>query len=106
MPEPMRCPVCKAENSQGPQCRRCKADLSLLFALEDQRRQAVEETRAHLGAGRFLAAGASAERAHALRADSHSGQLLALTALLAGDFASAWRHHGLSSNDPETPSSP
>ena len=30
----IRCPVCKAENSQGPTCRRCKADLSLLFRLE------------------------------------------------------------------------
>ena len=33
----LRCPVCKAENAQGPNCRRCKADLSLLFALEDRR---------------------------------------------------------------------
>ena len=30
----MRCPVCKAENEMTPQCRRCKADLSLLLALE------------------------------------------------------------------------
>ena len=45
----MHCPVCKADNSQGPQCRRCKADLSLLFALEEQRRRTLAEALcAHL----------------------------------------------------------
>ena len=37
----MKCPVCRAENDQGPQCRRCKADLALLFTLADQRRSAL-----------------------------------------------------------------
>ena len=27
----MRCPVCRADNTEGPQCRRCRADLSPLF---------------------------------------------------------------------------
>lgn len=26
------CPCCKAVNDAGPHCRRCRADLSLLFA--------------------------------------------------------------------------
>jgi hypothetical protein len=38
----MRCPVCRAEVEQGPQCRRCRADLSLLFALDRQRRRAQD----------------------------------------------------------------
>ena len=41
----LRCPVCKAENAQGPNCRRCKADLSMMFALEDQRAPVMEEAR-------------------------------------------------------------
>ena len=32
----MICPCCKANNDSGPACRRCKADLSLLFAFEKQ----------------------------------------------------------------------
>ncbi len=32
----MECPVCRAENPVGPDCRRCKADLSLLFQVEVQ----------------------------------------------------------------------
>ena len=48
----MRCPVCKAENAQGPACRRCKADLSLLFALEERRAWALAEARRLLAAGR------------------------------------------------------
>ena len=36
----MRCPVCKADNLETPQCRRCKADLSLLVAVERRRERA------------------------------------------------------------------
>ena len=42
----MRCPVCKAENADAPQCRRCKADLSLLVALEQRRAQALTSAAA------------------------------------------------------------
>lgn len=39
----MRCPVCKASVQQGPQCRRCKADLALLLEFRaQQQRRAVE----------------------------------------------------------------
>ena len=33
----IRCPLCKADNLEGPACRRCKADLSMLFRLEERR---------------------------------------------------------------------
>ena len=46
----LRCPVCKADNSAGRACRRCKADLSLLFALEEERSWQIAE------AGRCLTA--------------------------------------------------
>ena len=37
----MRCPVCRAEVEQGPNCRRCRADLAMLFTLEEQRARAL-----------------------------------------------------------------
>ncbi|HEY7314035.1 MAG TPA: hypothetical protein VH643_32090 [Gemmataceae bacterium] len=87
----MRCPVCKADNPQGPQCRRCKADLSLLFDLEEQRRQALAEARVSLRRGEWMEAMRQAETADWLRGDDESKQLAALAHLLEGDFAGAWR---------------
>lgn len=86
----MRCPVCKAENSQGPQCRRCKADLSLLFALEDQRARALAEARHCLRRGEWQAAIEHAKTAERLRGDEESKRLLAAVHLLGKDFAAAW----------------
>jgi hypothetical protein len=87
----MRCPVCKAENSQGPACRRCKADLSLLFALEGRRGRTLAEARAALAEGRWPEAHARAELADHLRSDEESLRLLAVAALLDRDFHQAWR---------------
>jgi hypothetical protein len=86
----MRCPVCKADNSQGPQCRRCKADLSLLFALEDQRRRTLAEARHCLRRGEWQAAVEHAETASWLRDDQDARQLAAVGHLLSRDFAGAW----------------
>lgn len=87
----MRCPVCKAENPQGPQCRRCKADLSLLFALEEQRQRALAEARNSLRCGQCQVAAEHAETANCLRSDDESRRLIALAHLLDRDFASAWQ---------------
>jgi hypothetical protein len=87
----MRCPVCKADNLQGPQCRRCKADLSLLFELEDQRRQALVEVQRCLHQGEWREATRQAETADWLRGDEETKRLAALAHLLEGDFAGAWR---------------
>jgi hypothetical protein len=87
----LRCPVCKAENTAGPACRRCKADLSLLFAVEEQRAWALAEARRCLFARRWRAARAHAQAAHELRRDDESGKLVAVTALLCRDFDAAWR---------------
>jgi len=100
----MRCPVCKAGN-QPPSppaapgggtlgvraCRRCKADLSLLFALEEQRQEAMHSARLALDEQRFGAAYDEATRADRLRSDEESKRLLAVTALFARDFHQAWR---------------
>ena len=89
----MRCPVCKADNLQGPQCRRCKADLSLLFELEEQRQRALAEARHRLRCGEWLQAARQAETANWLRGDDESKRLAALAHLLQGDFAEAWRYY-------------
>lgn len=89
----MRCPVCKADNSQGPPCRRCKADLSLLFALEDQRQRALSEAQRCLRRGEWQAAVERAETASWLRNDDESGRLMAMAHLFNKDFAAAWRSY-------------
>jgi hypothetical protein len=89
----MRCPVCKADNAQGPQCRRCKADLSLLFALEEQRRRELASARRSLIAGDWQAALDRAEEADWLRADEESWRLAALSHLLGRNFDAAWHSY-------------
>jgi hypothetical protein len=90
----MLCPVCKATNDSGPQCRRCRADLTLLFALEEQRRQTVAAAYRCLMEGRAPEAQRLAHRAGNLRGDDETRRLLALSCLLQRDFAGAWRYHG------------
>ncbi len=86
----MRCPVCKAENAQGPACRRCKADLSLLFALEKQRQRSLAAARMCLIQGDGRAALEHLEDADWLRGDDESMRLAALAQLLSRNFAAAW----------------
>ena len=86
----MRCPVCRAEVEQGPQCRRCRADLSLLFALEKQRQQVLTTAYRRLHQGRYQQALLLAEGAEALRRDEEARRLRALLYLLQRDFAKAW----------------
>jgi hypothetical protein len=89
----MRCPVCKADKVQPPQCRRCKADLSLLFALENQRRQTLAEARRCLRRGEVAEALGHVEKANWLREDEESRRLAALARLLERDFAEAWEYY-------------
>ncbi len=86
----MRCPVCKAENSQGPQCRRCKADLSLLLELEEQRQRMLVETQHCLRRGEWQTAQQYAQTINWLHRNEDSLQLAAVAHLLNRDFVSAW----------------
>jgi hypothetical protein len=86
----MRCPVCKADNAQGPQCRRCKADLAVLFDLEGARRARLDDARGHLAQGRWPEAAAAAAEADWMRRDAESRRLLAVARLLNRDCAGAW----------------
>lgn len=87
----MRCPVCKADNSQGSVCRRCKADLSLLWALEDQRQRILAAARHCLQCGDWQAALEHIEDADWLRGDEETRRLAAVAYLLGRDFAGAWQ---------------
>jgi hypothetical protein len=91
--EPIRCPVCRADNPEGPSCRRCRADLTLLFRLEGQRERALGQARRYALAGEGAETLREARRAHALRAGEDSRRLLALGHLLSRDFAEAWRRY-------------
>jgi hypothetical protein len=98
---PIRCPVCRADNAAGPACRRCRADLSLLFRLEGQRAAALDHARRHALAGDAGRVLREATRAHELRKGEDSRRLLALGHLLARDFAGAWRwYNGIKAGSP------
>jgi hypothetical protein len=84
------CPVCRAVNDAGPACRRCKADLSLCFAVEARRARALADAVREVAAGNLAAALAVAEEAHALRHGQDVRRLQALIHLRRRDFARAW----------------
>jgi hypothetical protein len=89
----MRCPVCRAAVANGPHCRRCRADLTLLFALEAQRQGALRDAYRALADADWRRLLGHAERAHILRQDEDTRRLLALGYLLCRDFASAWQFY-------------
>ena len=89
----MRCPVCKVENEQGPLCRRCKADLSLLFQVEKQRARHCSAARRFLRNGRWDEAIGQAAKADGLRHDDESLRLAAIGCLMARDFDGALRYY-------------
>ncbi len=97
----MRCPVCRAQVDEGPQCRRCRADLSLLFTLEEQRTRALAVAYQSMRRGRLSQALAIVEGVDALRSDDESKRLRALIHLLQRDFDRAWQGYaaGLQSCD-------
>ena len=89
----LRCPVCRAENATGPACRRCRADLSLLAAVEARRDFHLARARAALRKGDPDTATAELTRAEALNAGSDTRRLRAIKSLLKGDFATALTEH-------------
>jgi hypothetical protein len=87
---PLRCPACKADNAAGPACRRCKADLSMLFALEEQRAAQLAAVPQACAAGNFDEALHLASRANSTRPGPDSQHWVAVLSLLAGNFDEAW----------------
>lgn len=89
----MRCPVCRADNSTGPQCRRCRADLSLLFQLEEQRERLRAQANVYAARGDGCQVVAMADALDRLRHGEEVDRLRAIGALLQRDFAVAWQHY-------------
>jgi hypothetical protein len=89
----LRCPVCRAENAAGPLCRRCRADLSLLAAVEDRREAHLARARVALRDGRLDDARKELDRATELRAGPDVRRVRACLFLLAGDFPAALAEH-------------
>ncbi len=87
---PVPCPCCRVPNDAGPDCRRCKADLSLLFAVAQRRAALVAEAQSLAAEGKFADAVRSLEEAEALRSGDDVRQLRAAALLAAGEFAAAW----------------
>ena len=85
----MRCPVCRAENGRDETCRRCKADLALLVALEARRDRALADAAEAVSRGDGAGARDAARAAHALRADKDSARALAAAYLASRQFAEA-----------------
>ena len=90
---PLTCPVCGAVNETGPACRRCRADLTLCFAVEARREQALAGARDAAAEGRVKDAIDFAEAAANLRRAPDAAELLATMHLLAGDYEAALRFH-------------
>ena len=88
---PVPCPCCKAANDTGPACRRCKADLSLLFAVDAEQAALVAAARRHAAQGRYPEALAALDRAAQLRATPDVLRLRAAALVLAGRFPAALR---------------
>jgi hypothetical protein len=89
----MRCPVCKAENDKGPQCRRCRADLSLLFTLEEERSRLMEEATHCARARRWQETIALATQAEKLRRAEDARRLRVLGHLMERNFPAAWEDY-------------
>lgn len=85
----IRCPVCRADNSTPPSCRRCKADLSLVWSVEQQREQHLLNCRKAIAAAEYDVALHEMETARALRDGEDLVRLKACVMLLAGDWPSA-----------------
>ncbi len=84
------CPCCRASNDVGPTCRRCRADLSLLFTLDARRDVLISEAR-RLAADSPRQALGYVEQAEALRPAPELRRMRAALLVLAGDFAAAVR---------------
>ncbi|MCZ2340357.1 MAG: hypothetical protein LC104_01010 [Bacteroidales bacterium] len=94
------CPCCRATNTAGPACRRCKADLSLLFDAEQHRAQLMHTACQAWKSGDLSAAHAAALAADQLRHGSDARQLLAVIALRNRDFPAAWAWYSAVSPTP------
>jgi hypothetical protein len=85
----VRCPTCRAQQVWSDTCRRCKCDLRLLYTAELSYRNSRVRCLNALHAGRADAAAVDAQTCLRIRPDEESRKLLAVCALLDGDWPTA-----------------
>jgi len=84
----LTCPCCRASNETAT-CRRCRADLSLLSAVEARRAFHLATAKRFAADGRAGEALTHVARAAELRPAADLAQLRAALLLLRGDYAGA-----------------
>ena len=88
----MTCPVCRAANDDAATtCRRCKADLTLVVAVEARRARLLSAAQSSLASGEFDAVLRHLVSAEAVRGGAEVERLKAAAHLANRDFAAAWR---------------
>jgi hypothetical protein len=85
----LACPVCRAGNAVGPQCRRCRADLGLLFDLQKDRGLLLAQARQAMHQGAWPQALDRIRAAETLCAGD-AKRWEAVCQLLQGNFPAAW----------------
>jgi hypothetical protein len=98
----LRCPVCNAENTSGPACRRCKADLSLLWHLEQQRATHLIDCHFALQEDRLDDALEAIQQASSIRDGDDLSRLRACVHLLAENFDGAYSEYLIASGKSST----
>ncbi|HEY2252392.1 MAG TPA: hypothetical protein VGH74_15065 [Planctomycetaceae bacterium] len=88
-PASLRCPTCRAQQAWSDTCRRCKCDLRLLRAADEAYEGHRVQCLIDLRDNRPLSAIACARECDRLRPGDESRKLLAVCALIAGDWATA-----------------
>lgn len=85
----VRCPNCRAVQDWSDACRRCKSDLRLLRAFAEDYERNRDDCLVAIRSGDARAASHHAQRCHSLEPGADSRRLLALAALLRGDWPTA-----------------
>ncbi|WP_074309153.1 hypothetical protein [Singulisphaera sp. GP187] len=85
----VRCPTCRLTQERSDTCRRCKSDLRLLNEAAESARRTRRRCLKALRAGHRREALRLAGHYHWLHPTADSRRLMALTALLSGDWANA-----------------
>lgn len=87
------CPCCRAMNDTSGTCRRCKADLSLLVALEKHRANLLDQAIIAIREGKFFEVSRLLKEAETLRPGPDLIRWRAVGALLERDYKKALQHY-------------
>ncbi len=91
------CPACRADNSERT-CRRCRADLGMLWDLEAQRQRLLADVGDALRRGELVRVIDIAQAALDLRDGTDAARVIACAYLLRGKFFRALEWHERAAN--------